>query len=227
MNLKKSFNSKLKFSLLFGDSFKEKDFVDIDLSVSNLDLKSKPIFTSDNWSLYIDDFLEYSSAKIAFGGYLEKRNLYDRSDYFQSNINEDNRCIHLGVDFWTKVNTPIFSPFKGVIHSFKNNTNYGDYGPTIIVKHQNSTNFFYTLYGHLSLESLSNKKVGQIINEGELLGFLGDSTVNGDYAPHLHFQVILDLEDNFGDYPGVCSENKLDFYKTNCPNPLHYLKKNA
>jgi len=52
------------------------------------------------------------------------------------------------------------------------------------------------------------------------------SPINGDYAPHLHFQIIIDMEEKTGDYPGVCSENKLEFYKNNCPNPNLLLKIN-
>ena len=48
--------------------------------------------------------------------------------------------------------------------------------------------------------------------------------VNGDYPPHLHFQIINDLQGNFGDYLGVCSANELDFYKENCPDPNLILK---
>jgi len=83
---------------------------------------------------------------------------------------------------------------------------------------------FYTLYGHLSIVSIENIKVGDKVLQGEIIGFLGDSSVNGDYAPHLHFQIIRDLEGNFGDYPGVSSEEKKCFYQKNCPNPNLLLK---
>ena len=83
---------------------------------------------------------------------------------------------------------------------------------------------FYTLYGHLSLSSIENLKVGDVVLQGTVIGFLGDSSVNGDYAPHLHFQIIKDLEDNFGDYPGVSSEENKEFYSRNCPDPNFLLK---
>ena len=47
---------------------------------------------------------------------------------------------------------------------------------------------------------------------------------NGDYPPHLHFQIILDIENFYGDYPGVCSENDLKYYSQNCPDPNLVLK---
>jgi murein DD-endopeptidase MepM/ murein hydrolase activator NlpD len=106
-----------------------------------------------------------------------------------------------------------------LVHSFKNNTNFGDYGPTIILKHTIEDVDFYTLYGHLSLESLQDLCVGQTFKKGAQIATLGDASVNGDYAPHLHFQIIDDIQDFVGDYPGVCSKKDLEFYKTNCLDP--------
>jgi hypothetical protein len=42
---------------------------------------------------------------------------------------------------------------------------------------------------------------------------------NGDWPPHLHFQLIWDLGGKWGDYPGVAAERDLEFYKENCPDP--------
>ncbi|WP_373943365.1 peptidoglycan DD-metalloendopeptidase family protein [Polaribacter sejongensis] len=141
------------------------------------------------------------------------------------NQSENNkRNIHLGIDLWCKENTKVLAVLDGEIHSFKNNKNYGDYGPTIILKHQIKKEVFYTLYGHLSLKSIENIKIGDTVLQGNTIGYLGDSSVNGEYAPHLHFQIIRDLEDNFGDYPGVSSKENIAFYKNNCPNPNLLLK---
>ena len=72
--------------------------------------------------------------------------------------------------------------------------------------------------------SIAALEVGQHIKAGEVIGFLGSSKINGDYPPHLHFQIIKDLQGNFGDYPGVCNSRSLDFYKNNCPDPSLILK---
>ena len=213
------------FSSLIDIGEKLTKFVPIDLSVSNLDLKNHPIASSENWENYINLYLQENKADVAYGGYLEERNLYDRSAYFNDKSKADKRNIHLGLDFWCSEGTRVKSPFDGIVHSFKNNTNHGDYGPTIILEHQIKNKTFYSLYGHLSLESLSNKSVGQKIVKGDIVGYLGSSKVNGDYAPHLHFQIIINIEKYEGDYPGVCSINTLEFHKNNCPNPEVYLKK--
>jgi murein DD-endopeptidase MepM/ murein hydrolase activator NlpD len=62
------------------------------------------------------------------------------------------------------------------------------------------------------------------ITQGQVVGFTGSSKVNGDYAPHLHFQIIKDIQHYLGDYPGVTSELDLPFYIENCPDPNLILK---
>lgn len=199
-------------------------YVPINISDKNDDLLKFEISSSLEWEKYINLFLENRNAKIAFGGYLEKRNIYDRSEYFECLAENKRRNIHLGIDFWCKEGTKVLAVLDGEIHSFKNNNNYGDYGPTIILKHHLGKEIFYTLYGHLSLSSIENLTVGDLVLQGHVIGFLGNSSVNGNYAPHLHFQIIKDLENNYGDYPGVSSEENIDFYCKNCPNPNLLLK---
>jgi len=198
-------------------------YVALDLSVTNKGLvESKPLTAAD-FENFITNYLKKNNAEIAFGGYIEGRNLYQRSTIFK-NENLPERNIHIGLDLWGKVGTSILAPLDGKIHSFKNNEGFGDYGPTIILEHEIENEKFYTLYGHLSLESIENLTVGTVFKKGESLATFGNSTVNGDYAPHLHFQIINNIENYNGDYPGVCNINDLNFYIENCPDPNLLLK---
>lgn len=199
------------------------DYTPISISSENKALESFDVSSSEEWDRFLESFLKQKNSKVAFGGYIEKRDIYKRSNYFNSN-QEDERNIHLGIDLWCNKGTTVLSVLDGEIHSFKNNLNHGDYGPTIIVKHTINEKVFYSLYGHLSISSLENIEVGQKVKQGEVIGSLGGNDVNGDYAPHLHFQLIIDIQDFSGDYPGVCSNKNLNFYKQNCPNPNLLLK---
>lgn len=201
-----------------------KDFTAIDLSIKNKAIERFDISNSKAFENYISNYLNVKNAKVAFGGYLEKRNIYRRSSHFNQESIENERNIHLGIDLWCQVNTKVLAVLDGKIHSYQNNTNYGDYGPTIIIKHLVDGIEFYSLYGHLSLASLKNLKLGDSVFKGQTIGFLGDAAINGDYAPHLHFQLIKDFQNNFGDYPGVSNKKMLDFYKENCPDPNILLK---
>ncbi|MFC4721153.1 peptidoglycan DD-metalloendopeptidase family protein [Geojedonia litorea] len=204
-----------------------KDYISLDLSKNNLALKAIDTSSSEALGNFVFSYITSNNAQVAFGGYNEVRNIYQRSTYFNQNDDATERNIHLGLDLWIEVDTPIYAPLEGTIHSFKNNENYGDYGPTLILKHNVNGVKFYTLYGHLSLASISNLKKGQQFKQGEEIATLGEASVNGDYPPHLHFQIIRDLQGFEGDYPGVCSQQDLEFYLGNCPDPNLLLKLTA
>jgi very-short-patch-repair endonuclease len=129
------------------------------------------------------------------------------------------RRLHLGVDIWGKADTPIYVPLAGTIHSFAFNDAYGDYGATLILQHQIDDLIFHTLYGHLSLKSIQDKKEGQTIKAGEWIASFGEPQENGHWPPHLHFQVILNMQGLKGDYPGVCKFSEREKYLANCPDP--------
>ena len=195
----------------------------LDLSTENTHLKQYDITDPVQCQAYIDKILDENQVQLAFGGYLETRNLYDKSPNFSDNTLEK-RNIHLGMDIWAPAGTPILAPAEGVIHSFADNHDYGNYGPTIILEHSTEELKFYTLYGHLSKGSIKDLKRDILFAKGERLAELGQPRENGYYAPHLHFQIILDLEGLEGDYPGVCSKSTLDHFKKNCPDPNLLLK---
>jgi len=197
-------------------------YVKIDLSSFNTELQHFDTTSSREWERYLDNYLKGKQATVAYGGYLEKRNLYQRSKYFSSESSDRN--IHLGVDLWIDAGTSVHALTDGEVHSFQDNQNFGDYGPTIILKHETDGQIWHSLYGHLSRESLEGLKVGKKVNSGDQIATLGSATVNGDYAPHLHFQLILDMQNKKGDYPGVCSKDDLAFYRKNCPDPKLVLR---
>ncbi|TVZ59119.1 peptidase M23-like protein [Flavobacteriaceae bacterium MAR_2010_105] len=200
------------------------DYIPLDLSKHNSRLKVIDTSSSKALEIFVFNYIVSHKAQVAYGGYNEVRDIYQRSTYFNQNDDATERNIHLGLDLWIEAETPIYAPLYGTLHSFKNNENYGDYGPTLILKHMVKDVEFFTLYGHLSLASISNLKIGQTFQQGQQIATLGDATVNGDYPPHLHFQIIKDMQGFEGDYPGVCSKQDLDFYLGNCPDPNLLLK---
>lgn len=199
------------------------NYVAIDLSASTTDKLDLNLTDAIIFEEFIENHLSKNNAKVSFGGYLETRNLYRRSKVFKNKIT-DERNIHIGLDLWIKAGTSVLAALDGRIHSFQNNTALGDYGPTIILEHTFENLTFYTLYGHLSLDSLAGKAIGQTVKKGEQIATLGAPPINGDYAPHLHFQIIKNMQGKKGDYPGVCSIKEVDLYSENCPDPNILLK---
>lgn len=199
------------------------EYVPLDLSISNEEILSSKLETAKDYGVFIQKHLDDNKGKIAFGGYQEIRNLYKRSTVFNAE-NTEERNIHIGLDLWINESASVHAALEGKIHSFQNNTALGDYGPTIIMEHTIENQTFHTLYGHLSEESLIGKQIGDAVPQGAQIGNLGLPPINGDYAPHLHFQIIIDMENKLGDYPGVCSSRTLNHYSTNCPDPNVLLK---
>lgn len=195
----------------------------IDLSKDAQALKAVDLTDAQAMEQYIEAYCRRQKAAIAYGGYLEARNLYQRSAHFNQQDPSTERTIHLGIDFWAAAGTPVVAAATGVVHSFQDNQGLGNYGPTILLSHEWAGGRFHTLYGHLSRASLEGLEAGQAIAAGQPIGALGVAAVNGDYAPHLHFQVILELGDWWGDYPGVCSAGEVDYYRANCPDPAWLL----
>ncbi len=213
------------FTPVIDAGFSIDDYHPVDLSVNNAELSEFALKSPEAFEDYLSQLLRKQGKKIAYGGYNEHRGLYKRSELF-SDVEEEDlvRNIHIGMDIWAPAATAVLAALPGKIHSFRDNDNFGDYGPTIILEHEISDKTIYTLYGHLQRSSLKNLSVGQTIRQGEQIAVLGEPLENGNYAPHLHFQIILDMKGKDGDYPGVSSKKELEYYLANSPDPNLLLK---
>lgn len=201
---------------LFAKPLTDSTCVALDLSATNLDLLPSIYGNDIAFNAYIETKI---GDKIGLGGYLEHRVIYETYANFETS-SADFRNIHLGMDFWTKAGTPVFAPLDGVVHGFQVNHGAGNYGPTIILHHPAEN--IYSLYGHLSMADLGPLEIGLPISAGQKLCHLGNSDENGGWPPHLHLQLIRDMQGFQGDYPGVCSQRDADYYTNNCPNPSRY-----
>ena len=191
----------------------------MDFTKNNGDISEELINDTHRFSDYINHKLRSANAKFGIGGYNEYRELYIRSRVFDSEAGEEPRRLHLGIDIWGKPYTAVMSPWEGIVHSFAFNNYFGDYGATLVISHNIQGISFHTLYGHLSLNSIKNYREGENVRKGDIIGEFGIPMENGQWPPHLHFQVIIDMEDWRGDYPGVCKHSEGEKYLENCPDP--------
>ena len=202
-----------------------KKTISIDLSVGSLDLGNNSNFENiKNFNRTITRFLEDNDGEIGYGGYGEVRPFYTTDSYqVEGNSGVQWRTVHLGMDFWTTAEVPVFAPLDGIVYSFENNEGDCNYGPTIILEHKISEQFtFYTLYGHLSLDSLKGLHKGKSIQKGQKIAAIGAPPINGNWPPHLHFQVILDMLEEEGDFPGVAFPDEKKVCLSICPDPLFF-----
>ncbi len=204
-------------------NFQHQKIATLDLSVGSLELGNNSNFnTVVAFQKQINRLLEDKNADIGVGGYGEIRPVY-ATDAFQvlGNHGPQWRTVHLGFDIWQAAGTPVYAPLDGKIHSFKNNHQVGNYGATIILEHSPTPHLtFYTLYGHLSLASLEGLETGQRITKGQPIATFGMPAENGNWAPHLHFQIMLDMLGNVGDFPGVAFPTAANVWLDICPNPV-------
>ena len=165
----------------------------------------------------IEQKLADAGVVAGVGGYLERRSIYADTDAFQGDAE---RCIHIGVDVFMPAGTWLHAPLDGRVHSFANRSMHGDYGPVIILQHELDGMSFHSLYGHLAETSLDGLSEGRTIVAGEAFAQIGPRPNNGNWPPHLHFQLIHDLEGSRDcDYVGVVRAEDVAFYRENCPDP--------
>jgi 4-aminobutyrate aminotransferase-like enzyme/Ser/Thr protein kinase RdoA (MazF antagonist) len=196
----------------------------LDLSVGSADLGNyADIENAERLHLRI---LEAMNGKTGIGRYNEARPFYTTDAYeVRGNNGPEWRAIHIGLDIFMSPGTPVFAPLDGVVHSFQDNANDRDYGPAILLEHRVSDALtFYTLYGHLTRTSLVGLQRGQVIRAGESFCQIGPMPENGNWSPHLHFQVMLDTMGWEGDFPGVAFPEKRAVWTSICPDPWLLLR---
>jgi 4-aminobutyrate aminotransferase-like enzyme/Ser/Thr protein kinase RdoA (MazF antagonist) len=166
--------------------------------------------------------MKAAGAAVGIGRYNEARAVY-RSPAFAlpGNDGPEWRTIHIGLDLFLEPGSPVFAPLDGIVHSFRNNDAPLDYGPTIILQHTvaDGALTFFTLYGHLSLDSLEGLAEGMRIRRGTQIARIGNFPVNGNWPPHLHFQIIADMLGREGDFPGVAPAGAREIWLSISPDP--------
>lgn len=197
---------------------KEDKLLRMDFTAGNTSLTDEILADTQLFTDYVNNKLSDAGATYGIGGYNEHRTVYSRSTVFDTPASAEGRRLHLGIDIWGKPYTKVMAPLDGIVHSFAFNNAYGDYGATIILTHNLDGVHFYTLYGHLSLNSLKNMQEGDVVRKGDVFCEFGIPFENGQWPPHLHFQIIKDMQGWKGDYPGVCRFSEREQYLQNCPD---------
>jgi len=192
----------------------------LDFTAQNSELTPAILGDEHTFSKYIQNKIQTANCRYGIGGYAEHRTIYSISSHFDgTQPNEEPRRLHLGVDIWGPPGTPVYAFMGGMIHSFAFNDLKGDYGATLITLHQLDGLPFYTLYGHISLRDIQSLSAGQYVSIGQTIAHFGELHENGHWPPHLHFQIIFDMQLKEGDYPGVCKYSEKEKYLSNCPDP--------
>ena len=165
--------------------------------------------------------LRENGARIGIGRYDEAR-LLNTAPSFASGpfADDERRTVHIGLDLYADADTPVHAPLAGIVHAFADNSAPQDYGPVVILRHATDGGVeFFTLYGHLSRESLSALFAGQAIARGERFAAIGAATVNGGWTPHLHLQIITDTLGLDTGFPGIVRASQRSVWRSLSPDP--------
>ncbi|WP_375417808.1 peptidoglycan DD-metalloendopeptidase family protein [uncultured Hymenobacter sp.] len=193
------------------------DVAQLDFSAQNPLLTSANLHDTAVFAEVVAAMLRAQNARIGIGGYLEDRVIYRRSPgLFGAG---EARTLHLGVDVWLPAGTPVMAPLPARVHSRADNAGFGNYGPTVILEHELQGIVFYSLYGHLARNGGVWLRPGQQISQGEAFAAVGPPPENGDWPPHLHFQLITDMQGRQGDFPGVAPLSERAAWAALCPDP--------
>src|SRR4029077_18766485 len=108
-----------------------------------------------------------ADVKVGVGRYDEARLLYVSPLFGEGEApTDDRRTVHLGIDLFVAPGTRVFAPLPGEVHILVKNDAPQDYGPLVVLKHETDKGVpFFTLYGHLSEDTLTRLRVGQKIAE--------------------------------------------------------------
>jgi 4-aminobutyrate aminotransferase-like enzyme/Ser/Thr protein kinase RdoA (MazF antagonist) len=213
----------LVFDFSVGSTFLSADPASVDLA-----RQTKRIFAE----------MERVGAAVGVGRYNEARAVYSSAQFgLSKNPTDERRTVHLGMDLFVEAGAAVRAPVDGVVYAFANNAAPQDYGPVVILRHKFGDSFsalaqqaaslqsrepeteFFTLYGHLSVQSLKALRAGQKVARGEKFAEVGDMQENGGWTPHLHFQIILDLLDQGTDFPGVARASQRAVWTSLSPDP--------
>ena len=152
------------------------------------------------------------TSEYSIGRYNEIRQFYT------TELFSGNRCVHIGIDIGGPVGTPIMSVFSGKVAFSGYNPADGDYGHTIITKHNIQGQNLWILYGHLDAASTEHCPPGKVVEAGDVIAWFGDEHENGGWEPHLHFQLSF-REPNTHDLPGVVALSDREQALIEFPDP--------
>lgn len=170
----------------------------------------------------IDEAMLAAGARFAFGRWAEDRDLYT-SDQFADPDSDERRSIHLGLDVFCEAGTIVSAPFDGVVRVFAEDRAELGYGPMLILEHATEHGVpFYTLYGHLDHVSVAQRRYGDPIHAGQSIAAVGSPPRNGNWPPHLHFQIILDLLGLGEAFPGVAAPSQRALWLALSPSPARF-----
>ena len=212
--------AKQTFESVMDTPASDEEITVLDLSVGSPLLNGRDTDDTADFTRRICRTMEDEGATVGIGRYLEPRAFY-LTDTFEGREGDprERRTIHIGLDIFDEAGAEVRAPLRGVVKSVHDNGAGLDYGPTVILEHEGPAGSFWTLYGHLERESVSGLVTGAEVEAGQPIARIGPYPENGDWPPHLHFQIVTDLLGFERQFPGVALPRERDLWASFSPDP--------
>lgn len=156
---------------------------------------------------WVEQLHKQLAIEFSFGGYMENRSHLWRGHYQEATRD----FVHLGVDYNVPAGTAVAAVRPWIVYDSRVDYEQdGGWGGRVICKHPEAE--FYVIYAHLEHGSIVPKETQ--LKEGQQVGIVGNSDVNGGWFPHLHVQCIAGRI-------VLSSEGELAFLLDGYAVPLH------
>lgn len=160
-----------------------------------------------------DDFCSENDIELGIGSWGEKRTVYTDKAFESRFVDGQRRIHHLGVDLFMPAGTPLYTPLEATVVSVEIEHEPLGYGGLVKLEHHpENCPPFVTLWGHMAHEALGRLKPGQKLQQGDLVGHMGDIDENGGWTPHLHFEMTTDVNLTATEIMGVGEAAYLDVW---------------
>jgi 4-aminobutyrate aminotransferase-like enzyme/Ser/Thr protein kinase RdoA (MazF antagonist) len=165
---------------------------------------------------------DQDGVELGIGPWGEERPVYS-SDAFRSVFAPDQRrSLHLGLDLFAPAGSNVRTPLDGIVVDLFETDIPLDYGHAVLLKHQPDGLVFYSLWGHLSAQTVRDRKVGERLKAGDVIGQLGNTYENGNWQPHAHIQLITCEAERAADIIGAGEAGYRAVWRDLFPDPVHF-----
>jgi 4-aminobutyrate aminotransferase-like enzyme/Ser/Thr protein kinase RdoA (MazF antagonist) len=160
--------------------------------------------------------------ELGIGPWGEERPVYS-SDAFRSVFAPDQRrSLHLGLDLFAPAGSNVRTPLDGIVVDLLETDVPLDYGHAVLLRHEPGNLVFHSLWGHLSAQTVRDRRMGERLSAGDVVGQLGGPHENGNWQPHVHIQLITYEPERAADVIGAGEARYREVWEEIFPDPLAF-----
>lgn len=170
---------------------------------------------------FLDDLHARLGVEWSYGGYLENRRHLWQGSYLERSGN----FLHLGIDFNVPRGTPVAAPRAAAAFLVDHDHDReGGWGQRVFLKLEGAPpDDLVLIFAHLQRAEVTP---GTRLLRGEVFAEVGGPPDNGNWAPHLHVQVIpsdflVDVfTERFAELDGYGPPTQVENLRVSFPDPL-------